>query len=70
MVRGWLLALAFVIGVAVVALDLSSGAKPRPSTRRPPAAADVATPRGEDPTLPQASETDDTAPGTTPTITY
>ena len=70
MLGRWLLALAFVIALVVAALDLSSGAKTRQSAPRTPALVETIGGRGEDPSLPQASETDDTAPGATPTISY
>jgi hypothetical protein len=70
MLGRWLLTLALVIGLAVIALDLSSDTKTRSSALRTPSVAAVVTARGEDPSLPQASEMDDTAPGTTPTISY
>jgi hypothetical protein len=70
MIGRWLLTLVLVIGLAVIALDLSSGKKTRLSPLRTPSVADVATTRGQDPSLPQASEMAGTAPGSTPTISY
>ncbi|HEY3098956.1 MAG TPA: hypothetical protein VGL14_08610 [Methylomirabilota bacterium] len=70
MLGRWLLMLALVIGLAVIALDLLSGTKTRSSALRTPSVADVVTARGEDPNLPQASAMGDTAPGGTPTISY
>ena len=70
MLGRWLLTLALVIGLAVIALDLSSSKKTRSSALRTPSVADVVAASGEHPSLPQASEMDDTTPGTTPTISY
>jgi hypothetical protein len=66
----WLLALALIIGLVILALDLSDGARKRAAARRAPSVADVVTGRAEDPSLPQAHEADDTPPATSPAMTY
>jgi hypothetical protein len=66
----WLLALALLIGLLITALDLSDGARKRGPGQRAPSVADVVTGRGEEPSLPQASEVDDTPPATSPAMTY
>ena len=70
MLARWLLTLAFVIGLAIVMLDVASGARARTSGPRTPASIDAVTARGEDPSLPQTSGADDTALDPTPALTY
>ena len=66
----WLLALALILGLLITALELSAGARRRAHPRRPASVADIVTGRGEDPSLPNAPEIDETPPPTSPAITY
>jgi len=65
----WVVATLLILGLFVAALDLGANARHRARTRRPPSVADVVTGRGEDPSVPSASEVEE-APSTAPAITY
>jgi len=65
----WVIALLLILVLVVTALELSANARHRARARRAPSVADVVTGRGEDPSLPQAPEVEET-PSTSPAITY
>jgi hypothetical protein len=66
----WLLAVALILGLLITALELAAGARGRGHARRPASVADIVTGRGEDPSLPNAPEGDETPPSPSPAITY
>jgi hypothetical protein len=65
----WVIALMLLLALVVTALDLSAYARHRGRARRSPSVADVVTGRGEDPTVPNASEIEE-MPSMSPAITY
>jgi hypothetical protein len=66
----WFLAMALILGLLVTALDLWAGARGRARARRPASVADIVTGRGEDPSLANAPEVDETPPSPSPAITH
>ena len=69
MLTRWVVALALILMLVVTALELTANARSRGRARRASSVAHVVTGRGEDPTLPQAPEVEDT-PAMSPAITY
>jgi hypothetical protein len=69
MLLRWVVATLLILGLSVTALDLGANARHRARTPRPPSVADVVAGRGEDPSVPYASEVEE-APSTAPAITY
>ncbi|HZF03644.1 MAG TPA: hypothetical protein VE932_04855 [Patescibacteria group bacterium] len=66
----WLLAAVLILGLLITAFELSAGARGRAHARRPASVADIVTGRGEDPSVPNAPEVDESPSSTSPAITY